>query len=499
LKIENSLNFAVFTMPLELPNLDDRTYEDLVAEALRLIPNYAPEWTNYNPSDPGITLIEMFAYLTEMLLYRQNRITDDNLRTFLRLLNGPDWVADQNQDLGQEIREAVLNLRDLYRAVTAEDYEILSQAKFNIWLVQMQQEEKADQLLQKSLEDRCKEWWETTGLAVKEENLPSKVDQKIQRAYCVPQRYLGAGREEERKQSKPNYVSVLILPDQDSDSANQLGPQPTTLLGDALQGYLQQRSILTTRLSVVGPTYTPVSAEILLARRSDVLTETISNNIIKAMQQFLDPENWPFGRDVHVSEVYELLEKIDGVDYLSDILLVSQCQPEDKHCLAADTIWNDQGEPIALRLYDHYLPANRLKPDQILIAPSADFLTVQLTIKVRAASGANPDLLRRQIKSQTRAFFHPLYPTIRDLNLDGETDIKLEVTANQTIKLSSLQLADSQYLETDSRELNLATIITDIEQVTSIKLSSDRNREPGRWLLIKAEEVIDLRSQIEVD
>jgi len=217
------------------------------------------------------------------------------------------------------------------------------------------------------------------------------------------------------------------------------------------------------------------------------------------MQQFLDPENWPFGRDVHVSEVYELLEKIDGVDYLSDILLVSQCQPENKHCLAADTIWNDQGEPIGLRLYDHYLPANRLKLDQILIAPSADFLTVQLTIKVRAASGANPDLLRRQIKSQTRAFFHPLYPTIRDLNLDGETDIKLEVTANQTIKLSSLQLADSQYLETDSRELNLATIITDIEQVTSIKLSSDRNREPGGWLLIKAEEVIDLRSQIEVD
>jgi predicted phage baseplate assembly protein len=87
LKIKNSFNFAVFTMPLDLPNLDDRTYEDLVAEALRLIPNYAPEWTNYNPSDPGITLIEIFAYLTEMLLYRQNRITDDNLRTFLRLLN----------------------------------------------------------------------------------------------------------------------------------------------------------------------------------------------------------------------------------------------------------------------------------------------------------------------------------------------------------------------------------------------------------------------------
>jgi hypothetical protein len=63
LKIKNSFNFAVFTMPLDLPNLDDRTYEDLVAEALRLIPNYAPEWTNYNPSDPGITLIEISAIL----------------------------------------------------------------------------------------------------------------------------------------------------------------------------------------------------------------------------------------------------------------------------------------------------------------------------------------------------------------------------------------------------------------------------------------------------
>jgi hypothetical protein len=63
-------------------------------------PNYAPEWTNYNPSDPGITLIEMFAYLTEMLLYRQNRITDDNLRTFLRLLNGPDWFAEENRLFG---------------------------------------------------------------------------------------------------------------------------------------------------------------------------------------------------------------------------------------------------------------------------------------------------------------------------------------------------------------------------------------------------------------
>ena len=35
------------------PKLDDRTYADIVAEAMRLIPRYCPDWTNHNPSDPG--------------------------------------------------------------------------------------------------------------------------------------------------------------------------------------------------------------------------------------------------------------------------------------------------------------------------------------------------------------------------------------------------------------------------------------------------------------
>ena len=44
--------------------------EIAVEEAIRLIPQYCPEWTNFNPSDPGITLIELFAWMTEMMLYR---------------------------------------------------------------------------------------------------------------------------------------------------------------------------------------------------------------------------------------------------------------------------------------------------------------------------------------------------------------------------------------------------------------------------------------------
>src|SRR6266478_8653415 len=74
-------------MPLPLPNLDTRRFDDLVAEMKALIPRNAPDWTNHNPSDPGITLIELFAFLTDMLLYRLNRVTEAQVRGFLRLLN----------------------------------------------------------------------------------------------------------------------------------------------------------------------------------------------------------------------------------------------------------------------------------------------------------------------------------------------------------------------------------------------------------------------------
>lgn len=73
-------------MALQLPSLDDRRYQDLLDEALARIPVHNPEWTNFNRSDPGITLIEIFAFLTENLLYRSNQIPERNRRKFLQLL-----------------------------------------------------------------------------------------------------------------------------------------------------------------------------------------------------------------------------------------------------------------------------------------------------------------------------------------------------------------------------------------------------------------------------
>jgi predicted phage baseplate assembly protein len=83
------------SMPLEdkIPQLDERSFEQIRAQALLRIPRYTPEWTDFNESDPGVTLVELFAWLTEMMLYRMNQIPERNYLMFL-------------QQLGMELRPA---------------------------------------------------------------------------------------------------------------------------------------------------------------------------------------------------------------------------------------------------------------------------------------------------------------------------------------------------------------------------------------------------------
>jgi len=71
-------------MPIEPPNLDDRRFQDIVDETKRLIPRFTPEWTNHNLSDPGVALIELFAWMSEMVLYRVNQVPE---RLFVHFLN----------------------------------------------------------------------------------------------------------------------------------------------------------------------------------------------------------------------------------------------------------------------------------------------------------------------------------------------------------------------------------------------------------------------------
>lgn len=91
-------------MPLAdaTPVIDDRRYDDIVAEVRARIPRYTPEWTpdadplwtDLNDSDPGITLAQLFAWLSEMLLYRMGRVPELNYVKFLELI-GVELTAAQ--------------------------------------------------------------------------------------------------------------------------------------------------------------------------------------------------------------------------------------------------------------------------------------------------------------------------------------------------------------------------------------------------------------------
>jgi len=71
---------------LNLPVLDDQRFEDIVTEAKKRIPQLCAEWTDFNEHDPGITLIELFAWYKQMQQYHLDQITADHLRMFLKLM-----------------------------------------------------------------------------------------------------------------------------------------------------------------------------------------------------------------------------------------------------------------------------------------------------------------------------------------------------------------------------------------------------------------------------
>jgi hypothetical protein len=201
-------------MPLKLPQLDDRRYADLMEEARRLIPVHDPDWTNHNPSDPGITLLELFAYLTDMLMYRVDRITDEQRRVFLRLLNGPDWQP--GPDLDADLRASVLALRAQERAVTATDYERLATDDFNRWLEGLRRVGPSS-----PTPADLDAWWRTAGLDPTEDtHLPCHVP-GVARAFCVPSRKLSRSDE-----PAPGHLSLILLPQELAQrSARPAGPE----------------------------------------------------------------------------------------------------------------------------------------------------------------------------------------------------------------------------------------------------------------------------------
>jgi hypothetical protein len=315
-------------MPIPLPNLDDRTYAELTAGARALIPSLYPAWTNHNPSDPGIVLVELLAWLTELLLFQVNEIPTANTEKFLELLNGPAWVRPETTSLDAAIRQTVLDLRERYRAVTPDDYEWLA---LHAW----PQSEAAAQLGPGR--------WE------------------VRRVRCIPRRDLSATDPAVRRAPAPAHVSLVVIPEpQPAPAADEAGPQSAEQaeelrakkLHAALWTFFDDRRTLTTRHHVVGPDYLPVEIAANLALREDAPPQATLQAARQALTAFFDPlsggpeqTGWPFGRAVYASEVAAVLEQLPLVDYVEDVQLATSASAD-----RVQTVGTDEGGRVVVRV-----------------------------------------------------------------------------------------------------------------------------------------------------
>ena len=248
---------------MNLPNLDDLRWQDLLEEGRSLIPACAPEWTNHNPSDPGITLVELFAYFSEKLMYQLNRISDKNVVEFLQLVNGPEWKPEK--DLLKEKRATVRALREPKRAVTPADFELL-----------------------------------TRSVAT------------VARAKCVPRRNLEAEQSGTRTEEAPGHVSIVVIPEK--------GRHPGHELLTSIRQALEPARLLTTRIHVVGPRYLSLKCRLTIVPRRGTPAEALREAAIKRLKLFFDPregwfdgKGWPFGGNVSVSDIYRVLGELPGI------------------------------------------------------------------------------------------------------------------------------------------------------------------------------------------
>ena len=93
-------------MPIRPPNLDDRRYEEILREARALIPQYSPEWTNLSDADPGMTLVQLFAWMTEMIIFRLNQVPD---KTYIHFLN---FIGEERKPARPSVAPLTLTLRN---------------------------------------------------------------------------------------------------------------------------------------------------------------------------------------------------------------------------------------------------------------------------------------------------------------------------------------------------------------------------------------------------
>jgi len=257
------------------------------------------------------------------LIYRTNLVPEKTQDTFLKLIHGPDYERPAGQDLETAVRETVAELRELYRAVSEDDYERLTLFTWNA----------------------------SRGAGI----------DAVARVRCLAEHTIDG---QEKLAEAPGYVTLLVVPDSPlfhDDPAPAYWVDPSGELTSSLKIFFDDRKLLTTRVRVRGPGGVRVKIGATIFLKDDA-----RNNIGADIRQALlrrfhplvggtDGRGWPWGRAVYPSDVFAVLDELSGIDYVENVTVVFDGPAEQKSLRIFD------GD--AVKLHPHELV--RLEPSGI--------------------------------------------------------------------------------------------------------------------------------------
>jgi hypothetical protein len=303
-------------LPLKEDQIEEWNFRDLVAEGVALLPAVAPEWTNFNASDPGITLLELFAYFTELLLFQAGQLTTADRSAFLRLLTCGEF--DPSTPLEDAMQQALLQIRRPQRAVACQDYELLA----------------------------------------------LRADSRVARAKCVPHQDLAERNEAARNANRPGHVSVVLV-----TTPGLSGEDTASAALKTVAAFLDPRRILTTRVHVVPVRRVGFEVRLRIVATGGVASDVAVARAREALQTFLDPllggpdgSGWPIGCDVFLSELYLVVSRLETTDHvMRDIDGQTGARIEEISVAAssADRLYrNASGDLIGMHLAPDELPGD---------------------------------------------------------------------------------------------------------------------------------------------
>jgi len=295
-------------MPLPIPVLDDRTFHDLVDEARALIPTHAPEWTNHNPSDPGMTLIELFAHVAESLIYRLDQVPPENVCAFLNLLDPSATRTPQAVgDLDAEVARTVRALRRTDRAVTAEDY------------VRLASEPEA---LRPEFRGHV----------------------TLTRLRCFP----GLDLRKDPPAERADHVSLTATMVSDLRDRDRTFDVHAEAKSD-IETYIAARRMLGTRFHLVSALDRSVSVAISVLPATLEVQGAVGNAITNYLNPVYggeDGKGWPLGRNVYASELRARIGLLPEVDEVLSLTL--DCDRKDR--VKGDWILLEDYEQVSPRV-----------------------------------------------------------------------------------------------------------------------------------------------------